>query len=164
MVFSWLLTSLLLFLCSVPGFGQTQFNRSLEHSEHLGRVSQHRFFRCRHVKQPMRDLLVTPAERGLDWVSEADFSDDRASEELRRGLPTPSFLLVSTSESQFSRKSGANAEVVELGPGYCIISPWGIFWRVGRGVDWGSGFASGLGRYMGCWGGRDSSKRRSGEL
>lgn len=54
-------------------------------------------------------------------MSEADFSDDRASEELRRGLPTPSFLLVSTSESQFSRKSGANAEVVELGPGYCII-------------------------------------------
>lgn len=112
----------------------------------------------------MRDLLVTPAERGLDWVSEADFSDDRASEELRRGLPTPSFLLVSTSESQFSRKSGANAEVVELGPGYCIISPWGIFWRVGRGVDWGSGFASGLGRYMGCWVGRESSKDGWGTL
>lgn len=43
-VFSWLFTSLLLFLCSVPGFGQTQFNRSLRHSEHLGLVSQHLFF------------------------------------------------------------------------------------------------------------------------
>lgn len=75
----------------------------------------------------MRDLLVTPAERGLDWVSEADFSDDRASEELRRGLPTPSFLLVSTSESQFSRKSGANAEVVELGPGTALSRRGGYF-------------------------------------
>lgn len=57
MVFSSCLASLGLFLCSVPGFGQTQFNFNRAHSVHLGLVSQHRFFLDLQVKQPIRDLL-----------------------------------------------------------------------------------------------------------
>lgn len=57
MVFSSCFESFGLFLCSVPGLGQTQFNFNLAHSVHLGLLSQQRFFLDLQVKHPILDLF-----------------------------------------------------------------------------------------------------------
>lgn len=89
MVFSSILASLFLFLCSVPGLGHWQLSFSRAHSVHLGRVSQQRFLRWRQVRHPIRRRLVTGfSSAGADGFFALRLADSDAGDG-GDGAPAP---------------------------------------------------------------------------